>query len=468
MARRLIPYPCEYKMNRGVRRARRAGNIFVLALIAVLVLALGFGTFLAFYNNGAWVGNAKKLAESFTVEAYHRLGRIIPQADAQTAAPDASADATSAPSAEATAKPTAAPTPKPTAKPTAAPTADASATPAPTNEPDTLYKNYFAPTPEAAYAELPDMVEAVSPGVVGVVNYRSHTGYTGTSLVEWGSGTGFVITTNGYIVTNQHVVEDAEKLTVLLEDGTEIDAKLIGADVSTDIAVLKIDRTNLVALPLGNSDAVRVGESVLAIGNPLDSTELFGSVTLGIISAKARNINIDGFTNEYLQTDAAINFGNSGGPLINMKGEVIGMNSAKYVTAGYDEYGNAVPSEGIGFALPINNVMSVVDSLISAGGVQRPGIGVTISTRDAETAAAANTEPGVYVYAVTEGGPADLAGMQVNDIILAIDGTTLASQDDMIAYIHTLSIGDTVRFTVLRGTTKLDVTVTVGDMNAMP
>ena len=227
---------------------------------------------------------------------------------------------------------------------------------------------------------------------------------------------------------------------------------------------MKVDAENLRALPLGNSDSVRVGEFVLAIGNPISSDELYGSVTFGIISAKARQINIEGFENEYIQTDAAVNPGNSGGPLINMNGEVIGVTSAKYITAGYDEYGNSISSEGIGFALPIRNVMNIVDALIKNGSVPRPGIGVTIATRSEEAAQAENKPAGIYVYSITEGGPAEQAGLQVDDVILALNGLEM-TQDEFVLVIRSKSIGEQITFTILRNGETMDIVVTVGDLN---
>ncbi|MDO4572037.1 MAG: trypsin-like peptidase domain-containing protein, partial [Clostridia bacterium] len=201
---------------------------------------------------------------------------------------------------------------------------------------------------------IPDIFDAVSPGVVGVVNYQNLVINGREQLQVYGSGSGFIVSSSGYILTNAHVIEDASVVAIRFSDGEEVDAKVIGSDAETDVAVLKIERSGLSPLGLGDSDTVRVGEYVLAIGNPLDSDRLANTITFGIISAKAREITIDAYTNTFLQTDAAINFGNSGGPLLNMQGEVIGMNSAKTVTAGYDAYGNAISAEGIGFALPIN------------------------------------------------------------------------------------------------------------------
>ncbi|MEG2217257.1 MAG: trypsin-like peptidase domain-containing protein, partial [Clostridia bacterium] len=201
---------------------------------------------------------------------------------------------------------------------------------------------------------IPNIFDAAAPGVVSVINYVNVNTGGKSKLALYGSGSGFFVSSNGYIVTNAHVVENASKVTVKLNDGDEVDAQIIGQDIETDVAVLKINRSGMPALAFGNSDEARVGEYVLAIGNPIDADQFANTLTFGIISAKSREITIDSYTNTYMQTDAAINVGNSGGPLLNMKGEVIGINSAKTITAGFDAFGNPVSAESIGFALPIN------------------------------------------------------------------------------------------------------------------
>jgi serine protease Do len=200
---------------------------------------------------------------------------------------------------------------------------------------------------------------------------------------------------------------------------------------------------------------------VLAIGDPISADELSGSVTFGIISALSRDINIEGFVNEYLQTDAAVNPGNSGGPLINMRGEVIGVTSAKYTTAGYDEFGQSISSEGIGFALPINNVMEIASSLIENGSTVRPGIGVTVVTYDEDS----DKTPGVYIYSVSEDGPAEQAGAQVGDRLLKVDGVALDSQDAFIEAVRAKEPGDELKLLVDRDGTEVELTIVVGDLN---
>lgn len=472
MARKIIPYPCDYKMTASVRRARRGGNVLVLILCILVAILIGAGIFFAVTDDYRAIKNIETGFEKLQDNLLNRTTEPAQQKNA----PDTEAEipaATPAPLVteppKATDRPKAIETPAPSEKPTVKPTI-APATPVvpmltPAPSPDPLYEERLAqPFSEEALTSLPDIVDACTSGVVGILNYQPSP--LSKSLEATSSGTGFIITSDGYIVTNEHVIEDARKITVVLANGEEADATLIGSDVMSDVAVLKVEAQGLTPLPIGDSDGIRVGEFVLAIGNPISTNELYGSVTFGIISAKARQINIDGFENEFLQTDAAINPGNSGGPLLNMKGEVIGVTNAKYFTAGYDENGNTLHSEGIGFALPMKNVMTIVDALIKNGAVPRPGIGVKIATRTPERAFLENKPAGIYIDSVTKGGPADVAGLQVDDILKAVDGTEM-TQDEMILYIRGKKIGEQITFTVLRGDETLEIVLTVGDLNQM-
>ena len=316
---------------------------------------------------------------------------------------------------------------------------------------------------------IPDIYDAVSPGVVGVINYTKATSPSGKEYFEiYGSGTGFAVSSEGYILTNAHVVEGADKITVKVDgEDQERDALLIGSDTETDIAVLKVQGATLHPLMLGDSDTVRVGEYVLAIGNPLSTDELANTLTFGIISATTREITIDSYTNTYLQTDAAINFGNSGGPLINMDGLVIGINSAKTITAGYDELGNAVSAEGIGFALPINQVKKIMEILITKGKIDRPGIGITVSTISEETAAENNVPVGAYVESVVKGQPSDIAGLLAGDIIVEANGKTIKSQDDLVSVIKSCLVGDELKIKVYRDGDYQDLTIIIGNKTDM-
>lgn len=316
---------------------------------------------------------------------------------------------------------------------------------------------------------IPNIYDAVSPGVVGVLNYQGGKSALGKDIdVLYGSGTGFAVSSEGYILTNAHVVDGASKVTVkLFGEKEERDATLIGSDTETDIAVLKVEGVTLQPLKLGNSDQVRVGEYVLAIGNPLSSDELANTITFGIVSATARQVTIDNYTNTYLQTDEAINFGNSGGPLINMYGEVIGVNSAKTVTAGYDEMGNAVSAEGIGFALPINQVQKIMGILITKGFVERPGIGVTVSTVDKTMAEENGVPAGAIVLSVVKGRPADQAGILKGDIIVEANGKTIETHEEFVNTVLNCMIGDELKVKLYRDGEYLELTIVVGNKSEM-
>ena len=272
----------------------------------------------------------------------------------------------------------------------------------------------------------------------------------------------------GYIVTNAHVIKGASKVTVTLPDNDkqEIDAEVVGYDSTMDIAVLYIRKDGLKPLALGSAENVRVGDFTIAIGNPSGS-ELAGTATFGIISATSRNVNIDGHENEYLQTDAAINPGNSGGPLLNMKGEVIGITTAKNIFAGYDEYGNTISAEGLGFAIPIDKAVEVVEELITQGHVARPGIGVNVIEITEENAEEYDLHPGILIYSVTKNGPAHKAGLKVDDIVTAYDGINVTTQGDFVDYIKDKRVGDTVSLEIIRGDEKITIDVTLGDINEL-
>ena len=367
--------------------------------------------------------------------------------------------------------PTEAPTAAPTAEPEAAPTAEPipESTPLPTTEPGVtedlpdLELNIQGQDEMQMFASIPDVVEAASASVVGIIQYQPNA-RTGR-LEEYGSGSGFIVSENGYVLTNAHVVSGAAAVDVLFSDGEKKTALIVGADVTMDVAVLKVEGEGYPALPIGDSSALRVGEYVIAIGNPLSTYQLYGTVTFGVISGTAREINIDGFVNTYLQTDAAINFGNSGGPLINMAGQVVGMNAAKSITAGYDSNGNTVSAEGIGFALPINNVIEIANVILREGGMVRPGIGVTIRAVDEETAELNQVPAGCRIEDVTAGAPADQAGLKVGDIVTEVDGFVVLENDDMVEYVRSKAVGDVVEFTVYREGEYLTIPVAIGDMN---
>jgi Do/DeqQ family serine protease len=261
---------------------------------------------------------------------------------------------------------------------------------------------------------------------------------------QQGSGSGVIITDDGYIVTNNHVVENADKVTVTLNDNQTYDAKIIGTDPSTDLALLKINEQNLPFVVYGNSDNVKVGEWVLAVGNPFNLTS---TVTAGIISAKARNIGIlpDQYKIEsFLQTDAAVNPGNSGGALVNTSGELVGINSA--IASHTGSY------TGYSFAVPVNLVKKVMDDLVEFGSVQRGFIGVSIQDIDKRLMddKGLKQTQGVYVSGLTEGGAAHNAGIKEGDIILKVGDVGINSTPQLQEQIGRFRPGDKVNVTLLR------------------
>jgi serine protease Do len=264
-------------------------------------------------------------------------------------------------------------------------------------------------------------------------------------------GSGFIINRDGYILTNDHVVEDASRIIVTLKDGHEYKARIIGRDAKTDIALLKIDAPYpLPIVPLGNSDAVRVGEWVMAIGNPFGFDH---SVTAGIISAKGRFI--PGSYDEYIQTDASINPGNSGGPLIGLDGEVVGVNAAIFTRSG--------SSMGIGFAIPVNLVKAELPQLQSVGHVQRGWLGVYIEpvTEEAATAAGLDVPHGAMVSEVIDNSPAKAAGLRHGDIIVAIDHHPVDGAQQLPLMVATIPIGGSAMLTVMRGRNAQEVPVVI-------
>ena len=278
---------------------------------------------------------------------------------------------------------------------------------------------------------------------------------TGTSGTNWfgqpvqtaSAGSGFILTSDGYIVTNYHVVGDAQTIQVTLYSGDTYDAQYVGGDEDYDIAVIKIEATGLQAVTLGDSEELNVGDHVLAIGNPLG--ELTFSMSGGMVSSVNRTINVDGTPFNMIQTDTSINPGNSGGPLLNSYGEVVGIVSAKYSSTG----SNGETAEGLGFAIPINDVSSMIQDIMTNGYVSnRAYLGATIGSLNASMAQQYRYDitEGAFVYSVEDGGPADQAGLQLGDVITAIDDTEITSLDDLTAARKSYTAGDTCTLTVYR------------------
>lgn len=283
------------------------------------------------------------------------------------------------------------------------------------------------------------------------------TNYWGYTTQSAASGSGFIYSSDGYIITNYHVIESASSIKVTLYDGMSYDAQLIGYDESNDVAVLKIDAKDLTPVTIGDSDNLNVGDSVIAIGNPLG--ELTFSLTSGAVSALDREVTMsNNVTMELIQTDCAINSGNSGGALFNLYGEVIGITNAKYSGSS----GSGASIDNIGFAIPINSVRSIVDSIIEKGYVAKPYIGVMVSDVSDE-AISYGTPAGAAVVSVTEGGPAEKAGLQANDIITAVDGKEISGKSGLSSIIADCAAGDKLTLSVYRQGQTLTVTVTVGE-----
>lgn len=274
-----------------------------------------------------------------------------------------------------------------------------------------------------------------------------------------GLGSGVVVSDDGYILTNNHVIEGAEEIQVSLFNGTELDAEIVGADPASDIAVLKISSDDLTAIPLGNSDELRVGEMVLAIGSPLQ-TQFANTVSMGIVSAIGRTgVRLNQFEN-YIQTDAAINPGNSGGPLINVDGELIGINTAIASRSG--------GSQGIGFAIPVNMARSVMEALISEGRVSRGYLGITLGGEVDRTMARAlgmDAPRGFVVGDVVEGGPADDAGLMEGDVVVRLNGEIVRNFLDFRIAIANSTPGTEVEIEVFRDGENRTLTVELGELD---
>lgn len=280
------------------------------------------------------------------------------------------------------------------------------------------------------------------------------TNFFGFQTTSAASGSGFIITTDGYILTNYHVIENSNSITVSLYDGTSYDAALIGYDESNDIAVLKIDAENLTPVILGDSDNLNVGDSVVAIGNPLG--ELTFSLTAGSISAKDRQVTLSSnVTMNLLQTDCAINSGNSGGALFNLYGEVIGVTNAKYSSSS-----SGASIDNIGFAIPINSIRNIVESIIEKGYISKPYMGVSVADVSTESQLYGLPQ-GAAIHSVTEGSPAEKAGLQTGDIITQADGMEITCGDDLVKVVGSMDVGDELAVTVYRQGETMEITVVI-------
>lgn len=309
-----------------------------------------------------------------------------------------------------------------------------------------------------------DTSKIMTPAEVYAANVNSTVGIT-TSVTTnfWGfqttsaaSGSGFILTADGYILTNFHVIQSSSSISVTLYDGTRYDAEVVGYDESNDIAVLKIDASDLSPVVLGDSDNLNVGDDVIAIGNPLG--ELTFSLTAGAVSALDREITLSsGVMMNLIQTDCAINSGNSGGALFNLYGEVIGITNAKYSSSGTE-----ASIDNIGFAIPVNHIRSIVDSIIEKGYISKPYIGVSVTNVD-ESAMNYGLPAGAAIQSVVEGSPAEKAGIKENDIITAINGKEISGSSELSEAIGSCAVGDKLSLTVYRQGETLSIDVTVGE-----
>lgn len=308
------------------------------------------------------------------------------------------------------------------------------------------------------------VADLVSPSVVVITTEQvvySQWSWYGQNQVESGAGSGVIISSDGYILTCAHVVDGASTITVTIGD-KDYTATLVGEDTTSDIAVIKIDADGLTPATVGNSDSLKVGQSVMAVGNPLG--ELGGTVTGGMISALNRSVTIQGSssvnTMSLIQMDASVSPGNSGGGLFNMNGELVGIVNAK---------SSSSDAEGLGFAIPINDAIKVAQELLENGYVTgRPYLGITyLAVTDAQTASQLGVNAyGVYVVEVVKGGPAEKADLQAGDRIVSVDGTEIASKDDLGTLMQKHAAGDTLSITIAREGQMQTVNVTLGEKTA--
>ena len=349
----------------------------------------------------------------------------------------------------------------------------------------------FVPTPRPARLPLPsiggnkafesqssslvaDIAAFVSPSSVRVYITENKNDRANETLYEelLSDGSGIVLSQDGYILTNYHVISNGQTVYVsFLDDEQEPwPAQIIGIDPIRDIAVIKVDRNDCTPALFGDSNALRPGEMAVSIGNSLGNGS--GTVTQGIVSAVNRSITMDGGHRfQFIQTDAAINPGNSGGPLVNSKAEVIGVNTIKQTIAGLDEAGDYIYAEGVGYAIPINEIMELLPDLITTGVVERPALGVIISDiNNPESKILLQQEGldhGVLIHAIVPHSPCDLAGIQVDDILLTVNGSVLENSEQLNAIVRSSRIGDVLDITLRRAGVDLSVKVTLDDMNAI-
>ena len=325
-----------------------------------------------------------------------------------------------------------------------------SGTSTPGSTPSKPVSDGSAMTPAQLYASQVDSVVAIS---TTVESY-----YYGQTMEGTSSGSGFILSADGYVVTNYHVVEVATRILVTTYDGTEYEAQLVGSYSSNDIAVLKVDAENLSPVELGSSAALSIGDMVVAIGNPLGT--LSATQTVGYVSGIDREITTDNTIINMIQTDCAINPGNSGGPLFNMDGQVIGITTAKY--SGTTDSGASI--EGIGFAIPIDDITGMISDLVDYGYVTGAYLGVRVVNNDADAAAMYGLPTaGAYVVSVDAGGAADRAGIRAKDLIIEFGGQKIATITDLTRALRNYKAGDTTTVKLIRAGQEMTLGVTLDE-----
>ncbi len=335
------------------------------------------------------------------------------------------------------------------------PTASPSATATPNNGQST--------TPNTGSSNLADVIDSVMPSVVSITTTQ-YAQRAGTEVAS-GYGSGFVYSADGLIATNNHVVEGAGRIYVTLNgDEQQYEAEVVATDSYSDLAILKIDKTGLTPVKFGSSSSLRLGDTVFVIGSPYNG--LFAnSVSSGIVSGLHREMVLNSATQTFIQTDAAVNPGNSGGPMFNANGELVGIITRKSMLSTVT--GETTSIEGIGFAIPSDVASPVLEQLAQGQQVPRSGIGIMGSSLTEQGKQAYNVENGIYVASVSKGGPAEKAGLEVGDIITKLDGQAIGSMDEMIQLMESKNIGDTITLTYVRDGQENTATVTIGDKTQM-
>lgn len=314
------------------------------------------------------------------------------------------------------------------------------------------------------YNPVPEIAKQVSPAVVEVMAYDSNK----DGEISGSLGTGVIVSTDGYIVTNAHVVSGGEKIAVTLNNANEYEGVLMGVDSNLDIAVIKINAKGLTAVKIADSNKTIVGERVVAIGNPSGAgANLTGTVTVGYVSAVDREILFNDTYQKFIQTDVALNPGNSGGPLLNDRGEIIGIVTLKSLVSSVLEDGSTIDTEGIGFAIPINSAMESASKIILDGDVKRPGLGVKVYEVDEKYAEENNLHKGVVIREFIDGSLAQQAGLQIDDIICGIDGREITTLDELSAQLGNKYVGDTIKVTVWRDGKYLYFDIVLSDLNTL-